>query len=503
MRRLLPLALTLLAVSCSSNPPAPIEESLLLADKNRTELEMVLGHYRRLRDPQKLEAARFLVANMSEHGFVRYDLTDSDGNALGFDARRFANLDAAQRELDRLEALHPGADFQRTRFDRDVETITAEFLIENIELAFEAWRTKPWAQQVSFEVFQQFVLPYRGSNEPLSRWRPECLAQWADLARRLDDPTDLQRAGQLVREGVDEWIRFSDLYYLHPTDQSFAEMRRSRVGRCEDISNLASFALRANAIPVATDFTPWWADRDNNHAWEVRLDGEGNGRAALSNRAAKVYRKTFAIQRDGFAARLPQGTTAPRWLDRKDYVDVTSQYVATADVELVLADRGNDAAAYLCVFNGGEWRAISGALVADDGAVRFADMGRDVCYLPAWFRDGVLVPAAPPFVLPKDGPPRPLVAGNGRETVVLSAAAPSIPDADTGRAKPALSIEPGAVYELYSWEGGWKSHGELQLAEGKALDLLVPEGALLWLVRADSRRLERIFTVREGFPRWW
>ena len=109
MRRLLPLALTLLAVSCSSNPPAPIEESLLLADKNRTELEMVLGHYRRLRDPQKLEAARFLVANMSEHGFVRYELTDADGNALGFDARRFANLDAAQRELDRLEALHPGA----------------------------------------------------------------------------------------------------------------------------------------------------------------------------------------------------------------------------------------------------------------------------------------------------------------------------------------------------------------------------------------------------------
>lgn len=503
MRRLLFLAFLLLAPACSSDPPAPIEESLLLADNNRTELEMVLGHYRRLRDPQKLEAARFLIANMSVHGFERHELTDADGKLLGFDARRFKTLDRAQQELDRLEALYPGAEFRRTRFERDVETITSEYLIENIELAFEAWHTRPWAQGLSFEVFKQYVLPYRGSNEPLARWRSECMAQWADIPRRLEDPTDIAQAGRLVREGVDEWIRFSDLYYLHPTDQSFTEMRRSGVGRCEDISNLAGYALRANAIPVATDFTPWWADRDNNHAWEVVLDKDGNGTAALSNRAAKVYRKTFAIQHASFAAQLPAGTAAPRWFDRTDYVDVTDQYTATSAVSLVLANRGDDRAAYLCVFNGGEWRAISGALVADDGAVRFDAMGRDICYLPAWFRDGRLVPAAAPFVLPADGPPRPLVAGTQLEEVVLSAAAPATPDADTGRARPELTLEAGPSYELFSWEDGWKSRGKAQLEPGASLVCQVPVGALLWLVREDSARLERIFSVEARAPRWW
>jgi transglutaminase superfamily protein len=503
MRRTLLLAPLILCTACSSDPPAPIEESLLLADSNRTELEMVLGHYRRLRDPQKLEAAKFLIANMSVHGAVRFELVDGSGAQLGFDARRFRTLDRAQAELDRIEALHPGAEFQRTRFDRDVEQITSEYLIENIELAFEAWQTRPWAQDLSFEVFKNFVLPYRGSNEPLSRWRPECMAKWADLQRRLDDPTDAAEAGRIVREEVDEWIRFSDLYYLHPTDQSFTEMRRSGVGRCEDISNMAGFAMRANAIPVATDFTPWWANRDNNHAWEVVLDKDGNGTAALSNRAAKVYRKTFAVQSNTLAAHLPAGTPAPRWLDRTDYLDVTQQYVETTDVELTLAGRESDAAAYLCVFNGGEWRAISGSLTAADGAVRFPAMGREVCYLPAWFRDDELVPAAAPFLLNADGTLTTLAPRDATEEILLHAAGPVTPDADTGRDRPAISIESGATYELFSWNDGWQSCGKTSLEEGSSLACVVPRGALLWLVREDSRRLERVFTARAGEPVWW
>jgi len=503
MRRTLLLAPLILCTACSSDPPAPIEESLLLADENRTELEMVLGHYRRLRDPQKLEAARFLIANMSVHGAARYELVDESGVGLGFDARRFPNLERAQAELDRIEAAHPGAKFARTRFDSDVEHITSEYLIENIELAFQAWQTRPWAQDLSFEVFKRFVLPYRGSNEPLSRWRPECMAQWADLQRRLDDPTNIAEAGRLVREEVKQWIRFSDIYDLHPTDQSFSEMRRSGVGHGEDISNLAVFAMRANAIPVATDFTPWWADRDNNHAWEVVLDKDGNGTAALSNRAAKVYRKTFAIQTDCLAARLPAGTTAPRWLDRTDYVDVTDQYVATTDVHLTLTTRDTDAAAYLCVFNGGEWRAISGALIAADGAVSFPKLGRGIAYLPAWFREGVLVPAAAPFLLHEDGVLTPLAPRDETEAVLLHAAAPVTPDADTGRDRPAIPLELGASYELFSWNDGWQSCGKITLEADAGYSCVVPKGALLWLVREDSRGLERVFSVRGGRPIWW
>lgn len=503
MRRTTQLATLALLAACSTNASAPVEESLLLASDNRTELEAVLGHYRRAQDPQKLQAAQFLIGNMSSKGAIRYELVAQDGKPLSFDALRFPDLARAQAELDRIETKYPGAEFERTEFDRDVERITAEYLIENIDLAFEAWRTKPWSQQYSFDVFQQYILPYRGSNEPLSSWRKDCMAQWADLDRRLTDPTDAREAARVIREEVNDWIRFSDLYYLHPTDQSYAEMRRSGVGRCEDISNLAGFALRANAIPVATDFTPWWANRDNNHAWEVVLDGAGQGNAALSNRAAKVYRKTFAMQRDCLTNRLPIDTEVPRWLDRDDFIDVTTQYQATTDVELQLASDAADHAAYLCVFNGGEWRAIVGTVLTDTGIARFPAMGREICYLPAWYRGGVLIPAAPAFVLRADGGLQSLSASAELEEVALRATGPDSPDADTGTVRPAIPLQPEVEYELFSWTDEWTSLGSFTLNSGTTYAPRVPRGALLWLVQKDSRRLERIFSVADGTPLWW
>ncbi len=43
-----------------------VENALVAAGSNRGELEKVLAHYRD--NPRKLEAARFLIANMPGHG---------------------------------------------------------------------------------------------------------------------------------------------------------------------------------------------------------------------------------------------------------------------------------------------------------------------------------------------------------------------------------------------------------------------------------------------------
>lgn len=480
MRRLLALSLLILFPACAGNSPASIEESLLLAADNRTELEMVLGHYRRLRDPQKLDAASFLIANMSMHGAVQYERTDPSG-----------------------EPTQHGEELERTGFDSDVEQISSEFLIENIELAFEAWRTLPWARDLSYDVFEQYVLPYRVGNEPLSRWRAECMAEFADLPRRLEDPTDVYLAARLVREGVNDWMSLSDPESLNRTEQSFAEMRRTGVGHHEDLSNLASFAMRANAIPVTTDFTPWWADRVGNQSWKVVLDKTGNGNAVLSHRAAKVYRKSFAIQHETLAGQLPPDTAIPKPLDRADFVDVTDQYVDTTEVELYLPEGAKERAAYLCVFNGGEWRAVCGSLVAADGTVHFPALGREVCYLPAWYRDGELVPAAAPFVLHTDGSLEPLDARTETREVMLRGVAEVDPDAAAVVDPPAFAVEAGVSYELFSWEGDWKSRGKTTLAEGSSFGCLAPEGALLWLVREGSDRLERPFTIQDGAPTSW
>jgi hypothetical protein len=70
----------------------------------------------------------------------------------------------------------------------DIEHITAHFLINNIDLAFEAWQKRPCNKHVSFDVFCEEILPYRVGAEQLEYWRDKALASFADLDSLLNKP---------------------------------------------------------------------------------------------------------------------------------------------------------------------------------------------------------------------------------------------------------------------------------------------------------------------------
>ena len=53
----------------------------------------------------------------------------------------------------------------------DCHAIKAEYLIENIDLAFAAWQKRPWRHSLSFDEFCEWILPYRIGDEPLENWR--------------------------------------------------------------------------------------------------------------------------------------------------------------------------------------------------------------------------------------------------------------------------------------------------------------------------------------------
>ena len=350
---------------------------------------------------------------------------------------------------------------------------------------------------MSFEAFCEHVLPYRCSDEPLDSWRGPLMERFAGLEAELKDRQSAAEASGKIGGVVGGMVRFWDLYYLHPTDQGYSEMLASGAGRCEDISNLISYANRANAIAVASDYTPAWANRDNNHAWNAVLGPDGRGRAGLSNVAAKIYRKTFARQADCWAEKAGPEESVPRWLAGRQFVDVTDQYLETTDVTVDLATPApeHSTLAYLCVFNGGEVR---------DGRATFDRMGRGVLLLPAWY-DGVeLIPAAPPLTIEKDGAVRCLRApGENPVAVEITTTKPETGDADTRRPIQAIQVQPGQRYELFVWQDGWQSHGDAVAGDQPVRFESLPPGALYWVVGENGRRLERPFTIVGGRPRLW
>ncbi|MBN2383976.1 transglutaminase domain-containing protein [bacterium] len=502
------LGFCILLVRCSRPAvswPERVEQALQQAGQNRTELEQALKHFRELGDEQKLQAAYFLIENMSDQGFIEASFYTETKEEVPFHALDYGSFEEALLAMDQLEQTHGTLDYGRKEYIPDLEVMTARYFIENIELAFAAWRTHPWSRGISFQDFCEYILPYRCSNEPLGAWRPFMADYFKDLAQTVADPNDMKAVAAEIEREVNNWITFDEVYYLHPTDQSFEEMMEHKKGRCEDISTLQIYALRANGLAVASDYTPAWANRDNNHAWTVYLDERGHGQAPLSNVAAKIYRKTYSVQHSNPVFLKGEDEQIPSWLRGEHYRDVTEQYIPTSDIALTSLEKipSGSHFVYLCVFNGGEWVPVASAQLEGQGA-RFQHMGRGIVYLPAYYIEDAIVPAGPVVILDENGAIRRLSGGEQtHDRISLSITRPDAHDADSQQLRTATTVKPGHTYEFFYWENDWQSLGHKTTTNDTLSFEHIPQNRLYWVIEVDGTKIERIFTIEDDRPRWW
>lgn len=159
--------------SCTGNRyAADIEDVLSLAENNRGQLEQVLEHYSlKAEDSLKLRAAEFLIRNMPGKCTETYDAPWENVAAALY---RWDNT----ADKDRLSETYGLGEI---KVQEDVHCITAEYLINNIELAFKVWQEQPWGKHISFDTFCGEILPYRVGKEPLENWREKVLAGLSDL----------------------------------------------------------------------------------------------------------------------------------------------------------------------------------------------------------------------------------------------------------------------------------------------------------------------------------
>lgn len=500
----------------SEEYPSEVMVALEAADDNRVELEKVLAHYASDADSLKLQAAYFLITNMEGHSYVTYVLCDSTGAEIPFNVLDYPDFDSLMVALDSLEVLHGEMDFQKKETVEDAKSVSADFLINQIDYAFLAWREKPWAKQLSFEQFCEYVLPYRGSNEPLEPWRKVFWEKYRGIEQEVADTSDPVQVAALINDDLKSWFRFDPRYYLHPTDQGLAEMLDQRLGRCEDMTNLTIYAMRANGLAVTSDYTPYWANSGNNHAWNAIVAADGRaipfmgaeanpGTYHLANKFAKVYRKMFAQQKGNLIFQERKQSDVPRWLSGKNYVDVTKDYTSVVDVRVEFDRPVPDSVdiAYICVFNSGEWQPIHWGRIKGAATV-FDDMAPDIVYLPALYIDEKIVPFGWPFVLAANGS-RCELRPDAEKMIsigLISTTKRQQEVSTDGIAKTYLKT--GETYELFCWREDWQSLGSKSAAGNEPLVFdNVPAGCLYWLVEKGSDREERIFTIEEGQQVWW
>lgn len=410
------LILTGLLSACRPSD-SQLEGALRLAKENRPELEKVLQHYQN--DSLKLEAAKFLIRHMPGH----YSFADTACIYRYYDAIDSALVSMQGKSVweikDSLEVITdkftPLMDYSKVA---DVEIMTADYLIQNIDTAFAQWEHGKWATHLNFDQFCEYLLPYKIDElRSLDNWRSYLKAAYGNDLETIDYCDFYKNSAIQATIRVNTGLR-NGLHPVFSTNRIIPVHRYSTktkipFGLCSDYTEIATMAFRSCGIPVAYDFTPQWPFRSMGHTWNSLLANNGKGIPfggtesnpgephKLEDKMAKVFRRTYAANHE-LELLQKKEEYIPTTFRTPFIKDVTPEYMDCTDVTIEV-DGEDGRYVYLSVFDNFSWVPIAFAAIKD-GKACFRNMGRNIAYLPVRYeKDNTPIPANVPFVLTARG----------------------------------------------------------------------------------------------------
>ena len=402
------IALLVLSVSCSRYP-SEVKRTLCFAGGNKVELERVLERYKKSGEEDKYMAACFLIGNMGGRG-------SKDGPALRKYYRELLSFyDRPVVDMWSLyafeDSLFNTLDFSRLEMYYDARNISASYLEKRIADAFSV-RDVKWCRDLSFEDFCEYVLPYRVGDELLEDWFSDYRNTFglALDSLALDDSVTLEDFCGAVTSLFPEPHRNYTNYPAGKPSPAPSSLKRIAGGTCEDYLGLFTYIGRSYGVPVATDYTPQWANHSKNHSWCGIPSGDSTFHYSVgeplflarekpfSFKLAKVYRRMNSIQKESLGARV-RPENLPPTLRSQRIRDVSAEYMPVTDVSLSGLFRDSRSKhVFLCCFDDKDWVAVAGDRRRGAKAL-IADMGYPAVYLPAYYADGALAPAQYPVLV--------------------------------------------------------------------------------------------------------
>lgn len=434
----------LLLHSCSKGNRS-LEDALHLAGNNRLELEKVLEHYQD--SGLKYDAACFLIENMPGAYAV-------DSQFLKVCQPFYETYDELSKQHDYIITNEWGRQVdslwdnfsskhhvELDKNKQDVTLVTANRMIRDIDFAFKVWKENVYTKDCSFETFCEYILPYRRQNGLL-----------------IDDSRQIlyerNRGKYFVKKDTSYLPDVDSLLfaYRHITHSKFwgtqipiydaQTLEKMRHGLCAHRCWYNSLLFSSLGMPVAIDFVPAWGNRNSSHSWNVLLvdgkvhafdafweenqrdyirlyDNTGRDRWWGKFRLPKVYRTTYSNHIEGplLDCKLED---IPKLFRKFKQIDVSADYFESVDVTVPLTERIENGVeyAYLSVFNSQEWHPVQWGRI-EKGKATFKAMGKDIVYMPVFYKKGRTRPAGAPFLLTASGEMEYLNKGSAEESVVL------------------------------------------------------------------------------------
>ncbi len=153
----------------------------------------------------------------------------------------------------------------------DLTSLKADFLLENLSLAYTVRRESAWGKSLPDEVFLNDVLPYANINERRDSWRKEFHERFWPIVKDVKTPG---LAGTRLNQAIFKELNVKYSTKRRRADQGPRESMQSGLASCTGLSILLIDACRACGVPARFVGTPLWTDKSGNHSWvEIWDDG--------------------------------------------------------------------------------------------------------------------------------------------------------------------------------------------------------------------------------------
>ena len=156
--------------------------------------------------------------------------------------------------------------------ERDAKSLSADFLLKNVQYAYKARAEFPWAKEVPDSVFLNDVVAYANLNENRESWRKDFYERFKKYVAPCKT---MREAIDSVNKNVRDELLVDYNTKREKPDQAPYESMRQHMASCSGLSILLTDAFRAVGIPSRVAGTPAWHDDRGNHNWnEVWIDGQ-------------------------------------------------------------------------------------------------------------------------------------------------------------------------------------------------------------------------------------
>jgi hypothetical protein len=175
-----------------------------------------------------------------------------------------------EKFVKEAEGRHGQAGAKAARFliehmpEADRESLSPEFLIKNLDAAFQARKEFPWAREVPEDLFLNDVLPYAVFDEARDPCREDFLTKARPLVK---DAASLTEAAQRLNR---DFFNLVNVHYhtgRKKPNQSPKESQASGKATCSGLSILLVDVCRSVGIPARAVGTPMWSNGAGNHTW--------------------------------------------------------------------------------------------------------------------------------------------------------------------------------------------------------------------------------------------